>query len=119
MVKMVLSKMPFLVLFAVLCFSSATLAAGSGVVKFQGRVMDLDLKSNTMSVNEKTIVWDTQTIFHNENGGSIKVESLGVKTWVYIVGISADKKIVARKIYLIPKHIYQKEKHRYPFMEEN
>ena len=111
--------MPLFFLFAALCLSSTTLAAESGMVKFQGRVMELDLKNNTMSVNEKTIVWDTHTTFHNEKGVSIKVESLGVRTWVYIVGVSADKKIVAKKIYLIPKHIYQKERYRYPFMEED
>ena len=60
---MVFFRMLLFVLFAVLCLSSTTLAAESGMVKFQGKVMELDLKKNTMSVNEKTIVWDNHTIF--------------------------------------------------------
>ncbi len=105
--------------FTVLVFSSMALAANNGNVKFQGKVMELDLKKNTMSVNEKTVVWDKNTIFYNDKKLHITSERLKIRTWVYIEGISVDKKISALRVYLIPKYIYPKERHLYPFMEED
>jgi hypothetical protein len=112
-------RRPLVILLVMLTFTSIAFAAGT-VVKFQGKVMELDLKRGTMSVNEKRIVWDQQTAFHNERGAPIAADSLKVRGWVYIEGISdpLQERISARKVYLLPKYIYQKERHLYSFLAE-
>jgi len=81
--------------------------------------MELDLKKNMMIVNERTFVWDQNTIFYNEKGSPVTVDKLNTKTWVYIEGVreNVKKRVVAEKIYLLPKYISEKEKYRYPFMQ--
>jgi hypothetical protein len=82
-------------------------------------VMELDLKKNMMIVNERIFVWDSNTIFYNEKGSPITVDKLRTKTWVYIEGVreNVKKRIVAEKIYLLPKYIHEEEKHLYPFIQ--
>ena len=107
------------VTFAVLILSSMALAANDGNVKFQGKVMELDLKKNVMSVNERPVVWDQNTIFYSDRKVPVTAERLKIRSWVYIEGISVDRKISALKVYLIPKYVYKNERHLYPFMEED
>ena len=58
-------------------------------------------------------------IFYNEKGSSITADRLRTKVWVYIEGMrhNANKKVVAEKVYLLPKYIHEKEKHLYPFIQ--
>jgi hypothetical protein len=102
-------------------FTSSTLALTSGenIVKIQGMIMDLDVKKNTIIVNEKSFVWNQNTVFYNEKGSSVAMDKFKPKTWVYIEG-EKDKdnsRIIINKIYLLPKYIDKKERHLYPFME--
>jgi hypothetical protein len=50
--------------------------------------------------------------------GQVTADKFRAKTWVYIEGgnDSLKKKRLAKKIYLLPKYIGEKEKHLYPFM---
>jgi hypothetical protein len=107
------------IVFSTLFFSSIIIAAEMGIVKFQGKVMELDLKKNTMIANERTVLWDQNTIFYNPKGVPITPDKLKNKAWVYIEGVSdvVNKRILAQKIYLIPKYIYKKERGHYPFMD--
>ncbi len=59
------------------------------------------------------------TIFYNEKESTITADRLRAKVWVYLEGTrhEADKKVVAEKIYLLPKYIHEKEKHLYPFIQ--
>ena len=108
-----------LLIFSLLIISSLTFASDKDKIKIQGIVMELDLKKNMMIVNERTFVWDQNTIFYNEKGSPITVDKLRAKTWVYIEGMKDNvrKRVVAEKIYLLPKYIDEKEKYRYPFMQ--
>jgi hypothetical protein len=108
-----------LVIFVVFIISSLTFASDESILRIQGRVMELDLKKNMMIVNERTFFWGPNTIFYNEKGSSITADRLRTKVWVYLEGIrhGADKKVVAEKIYLLPKYIHEKEKHLYPFIQ--
>jgi hypothetical protein len=85
----------------------------------QGIVMEVDLKKNMIVVNERMFAWDPNTIFYNEKGSPLTVDKLRAKTWVYIEGMrdNVRKRLVAEKIYMLPKYIDEKEKHLYPFME--
>jgi hypothetical protein len=106
-------------IFWVFVISSLTFASDESIVRVQGRVMELDLKKNIMIVNERTFVLGPNTIFYNEKGSSISADRLRTKVWVYIEGTRHDvnKKVVAQKIYLLPKYIHEKEKYLYPFIQ--
>jgi hypothetical protein len=103
----------------VLVISGLTVAQGGDRMRSQGRVDQLDLKKGKMEVNETIITWNQGTIFNDEKGNPVSVEKLSTKSWVFIEGEydEVNKRLVAQKIYLLPKYIDKKERHRYPFMQ--
>ena len=111
---------PLSILFA-LVFSHLTFAQEGGIVKIQGRVMELDLKKNTVVINERLFIWNEKTIFSDDKGKPITVEKLSAKSWVYIEGANdkAHKRWIAKKIYLLPKYINRKELHLYSFIQKD
>jgi len=102
-----------------LVVSVLTYASDRGIVKLQGVVMAVDLKQNSLTVNERTFSWDPQTLISNEKGQPVTPDKLKLGGWVYIEGVpdKANRRNIAKKIYLIPKFIQDKEKHLYPFMD--
>ena len=99
--------------------SALAFAQGQDAFKIQGLIMNVDLQKNMMIVNESTFIWDQNTKFYNEKGSPVTVDKLRAKTWVYIEGVkdSAQKRMMAEKIYILPKYIDKKEKHLYPFIQ--
>lgn len=92
--------------------------SGGEQLQIQGRIMSLDLKKNTMIVNERYFFWDEKTNFYHANGTNIKVDKLKLNSWVYIEGEKdGSQKIRINKIYLLPRHIDKKERHQYPFIQ--
>ena len=79
----------------------------------------MDLDRNVMTVNERVFVLDSQTIIKDEKDHPISMDGLKPEAWVYVEGENnrAIKKLVAKKIYLLPKYIERKERHLYPFMD--
>lgn len=116
---MILKKRVILLFSLVLLISGLTFAAEKDTVTIQGIIMDLNLKKSVMFVNERAIAWNQDTIVHNEKGFPIPVDKLTTKTWVYIEGVKdeARKRVMARKIYLLPKYIHGNEKRLYPFIK--
>jgi hypothetical protein len=108
-----------LAVFISLFISPLTFASDKAIVTVQGIVMELDWNKKTIVVNERSIVLDQNTIVHNDKGSPIPRENLRAKAWVYIEGAKdrTQKRIVAQKIYLLPKYIDDKEKRRYPFIK--
>ena len=105
------------ILFSLL-ISSLTFAADKDIVSFQGIVMELDWKKKIITVNERSFTFDQNTVVHNEKGSLIPQDNLKTKTWVFIEGVKdRNQKKVARKIYLLPKYIDEKEKRLYPFIK--
>jgi hypothetical protein len=104
-----------------LTFSALTFPADISIVKMQGTVMSFDLKKSTVVISERTFVWDQKTAFYNDKGSPIKVDNLKTKGWVYIEGEydKTHKTWVPKKIYLLPKYIERKERHLYPFIQQN
>ena len=102
-----------------LVVTALTFASDEGIVKLQGIVMTVDMKQNIFTVNERTFCWDRQTVVFNEKGLPITADKLKLRGWVYVEGIpdKANRRNIARKIYLIPKYIHDKEKHLYSFMD--
>ena len=106
-------------IFFILVISALTFASDKGIVTTQGVVMALDLKKKTIIINERTFTYDENTIIHNEKGSPVTLDNLKARTWVYIEGVEdkAHKRVVAKKIYLLPKYIDGKEKNLYPFIK--
>lgn len=104
----------------ILATSAVVFAAEGDKIKVQGKVMELDLKKMVIVVCEKAFVMDQTTVVCNEKGSPIPNDRLKAQARVYIVGENdqASKRLVARKIYLLPKRIPGKEKHLYPFMQD-
>jgi hypothetical protein len=117
--KRFINKGVILLILSIVTISSLTFASNKDKITVQGVVMELDLKKNMMVVNERMFVWDSNTIFYDEKGSPLAVDKLRAKTWVYIEGMrdNVRKRLVAEKIYMLPKYIPEKEKHLYPFME--
>ena len=99
-----------LVILLVFVISSLTFAADESIVKIQGRVMELDLKKNMMIVNERMFFWGQNTNFYDEKGSPITADRLRTKGWVYIEASrqGLNKKVVAERIFLLPKYIDEK-----------
>jgi len=108
-----------LVLFLTFAFYSLTLASEKDKVRFQGVIVELDLKKKVMVINETTFFWNENTIFNTAKGVPIAVDRFKPKDWVYAEGEydQRKKKVAATKIYLLPKYIEKKERHLYPFMQ--
>jgi hypothetical protein len=108
----------FLAILFSLFISSLTFAADKDIVTFQGMVMELDWKQKIIIVNERSFAFDKNTIVHNEKGSPIPQDNLKTKTWVFVEGVKdKNQKKLAKKIYLLPKYIDDKEKHLYPFIK--
>jgi hypothetical protein len=113
-----LGKIIGLALLILLLSSIQAFAAEQGVVKFQGNMMRLSLKKIQMIVNERKVVWDSESRFYDAKGSPVKVETLKKNSWVYIVAkTQKNKPILIQKLYLLPKYIGKKERHLYPFMQ--
>jgi len=108
-----------LTIFSIILISSLTFASDKGIVKTQGVLMDLDLKKKTMIINEQPVTWDENTVIHNEKGSPVALDSLKTRTWVYVEGVKekGQKRVVVKKIYLLPKYIDERDKHLYPFIK--
>ncbi len=106
-------------IFFILVISALTFASDKGIVTTQGVVMVVDLKKKTVIINERAFTLDEKTILHNEKGSPVTLDNLRARTWVYIEGVEdkAYKRVVAKKIYLLPKYIDEKEKNLYPFIK--
>jgi hypothetical protein len=102
----------------VFLFSALTFAADKDVARIHGKVMELNVSKTMLVVNEKTFVWDANSVFYDEKGSPITVDKLQLKSWVYIEGLwgKKNKPITIKKIYLLPKYIGPKERGQYPFM---
>ncbi|MGA2315532.1 MAG: hypothetical protein ABSG71_04035 [Thermodesulfobacteriota bacterium] len=100
--------------------SALTFAQEEGVFRIEALITIVDLQKNIMIVDEKTFDLDQNTKFNNEKGSPITVDRLRAKTWVYIEGVmdSTKKRVMAEKIYTLPKYIDKKEKHLHQFSNE-
>lgn len=98
--------------------TSASASDGDGV-RMQGLVMAVDLKTNTLTVNERIFVLNPSTILQNHKGLSIPMDKLKPKMWVYIEGVDdhVNHRVKVNKLYLLPKYVEKKERYLYPFIK--
>jgi hypothetical protein len=117
--KILFSKGIIFGIIGIIAFFTLSYASQENEIKLQGKIMDFDLKRNMMTVNERLFVWDEKTIINNEKGSPITMDQFKPKSWVYIVGErdNVNKRIMIKKIYLLPKRVDKKERNLYPFIE--
>jgi hypothetical protein len=109
--------LPFAIL--VLAISGIAFALDNVAYKTQGKVTEVNLVKKTLVIGETTFFWDENTIFSDAKGSPVAINRVKPNGWVYIAceyNKRTDRRI-ARKVYLLPKHIGKKEQHLYPFME--
>jgi len=90
----------FIFLFSALVFAQAK------DLQIKGKVMNLDFSKKTVIVNEKTCVWNSNTLFYDEKGFpiSITADRLAKGTVVSIEATWIKKKpLVIKKLTLLPK----------------
>jgi hypothetical protein len=96
------------VVFIVCCiflFSALAFAQGKDI-QSKGKVMQLDFAKKTVIVNEKTFVWDANTLFYDEKGSPIPIiaDRLTKGTRVSIEATWIKKKpLEIKKLSLLPK----------------
>jgi hypothetical protein len=86
-------------------FSAFAFAQGKDV-QSKGKVMELDFAKKTVIVNEKTFVWDANTLFFDEKGSPISIteDRLAKGTMVRVEATwIKNKPLVIKKLYLLPK----------------
>jgi hypothetical protein len=86
-------------------FSALAFAQGKDI-QTKGKVMKLDFAKKTVIVNEKTFVWNSNTLFYDEKGSpiSITADRLAKGTLVSIEATWIKKKpLVIKKLSLLPK----------------
>jgi len=86
-------------------FSALAFAQGKDI-QTKGKVMQLDFAKKTVIVNEKTFIWDPNTLFYDVKGAPILIteDKLQKGTMVRVEATYIKKKpLVIKKLYLLPK----------------
>ena len=99
-----LGKEVILIVCFIFLFSALAFAQGKDV-KSKGKVMQLDFAKKTVIVNEKTFVWNPNTLFFDEKGSpiSITADRLIKGTMVSIEATwIKNKPLVIKKLSLLP-----------------
>jgi len=85
-------------------FAALTFAQGKDVVRMTGQVMGLNVAKKTVTVNEKTFVWDQNTLFYDESNFPTTADKLKKDVKVYIEATWVkNKPYTITKIYISPK----------------
>jgi hypothetical protein len=100
-----------------LIMCTLTFGREGDIVRFQGLVMAVNVKGHSLVANERLVVWDKNTVVSNERGIPASLERLKARDWVFVEGVfnKKHKRIEAKRIYVLPKQIEEKEKRNYPF----
>ena len=93
-----------LVLCFVFLFSALAVAQGKDVVEMTGNVMNVDMAKKIVVVDEKTFVWDQNTLFYNAKGSPVTADKLrkNVKVFIEATWVK-NKPYTITKIYISPK----------------
>ena len=88
-----------------LLLPSFTFAAEDQVVRIKGEVMELNLSKNIVIVNEKTFVWNANSVLYDEKGSAIPITADRLQNGT-LVSIEAtwikNKPYTIKNIYLLP-----------------
>ena len=93
-----------LIVCLIFLFSALAFAQGKDI-QTKGKVMQLDFAKKTVIVNEKTFVWNPNTLFFDEKGSpiSITADRLAKGTLVSIEATwIKNKPLVIKKLSLLP-----------------
>ncbi len=109
----------FLLIGCTVLFASHLVLAQGGVLRTQGLINPGgNVKSGYLIISEMKINIDKTTKVMDHRGNPILLTEFQPKKWVYmeIEQDQSNKKIKARRIYLLPRYINPQEKKQFPFM---
>lgn len=101
----------------ILLLSQPLLAEDKEFSIYQGMISSAAKIPKFIIVNEReiTLAEDIKIMDSKERDASLS--DLKTGKWIYIVSEHTPNGPVAKKIYIIPKHVKKSEKHNYPFMK--
>lgn len=89
----------------------------AGTETFQGVVSSTEGGTRYLIINEKRVLLSDNLEVKDHSEREIELSDIRVGKWVYVVAERRAAGITARRIYLLPKKITNREKHEYRFME--
>lgn len=102
-----------------LLLSSQPVLAEDGYVNsFQGAISATDGIPKYIVVNEHKLLLDEKVIVKNHKEKDASLSDLKAGQWIYIAAQKRPAGLTALRIYLLPRHVPDKEKSGYPFMEK-
>ncbi len=82
----------------ILLFSALAFGQGKDVVRVVGKVRDLDVLKTMLIVSENSFVWDSHTLFYDEEGSPVTADKLKKD-----IRVSIEASKIKGKPYLIKK----------------
>ena len=97
-------RIGLLILFVFFLFPAVVLP-NNEMIKTRGILMEIDFKNNTLIINEKKFIWDSNTAIEDERGSIIKIDRLKPNTPIYMESVEdpINKRLLIKKIRLIKK----------------
>ena len=90
--------------FLILIMYGLTFAGEKDEVRIQGKVMELDVIKKMVIVNEKTFIWDQNTLIYDEKGSPTTADKLTLQSRVSIEATRVKSKpSIIKKLYVLPK----------------
>ena len=108
------------ILFAVLMLllsNQPAMAENKDVEIFQGIISSAEGLPKYIYVNERRLLLDSNIDVRDQKEKEALLSNLKSGKWVYIVSEKRSEGPTALRIYILPKHIKDNEKHDYPFMK--
>ena len=91
-------------IFLILIIYGLTFAEEKYEVSIQGKVMELDVMKKMIIVNEKTFIWNQNTLFYGEKGSPTTADKLTLQSLVSIEATRVKSKpSIIKKLYVLPK----------------
>lgn len=103
--------------FLVMLLSQPLLAEEREFSIYQGTITSAAKSSDFIIVNEREIHLAEDVEIKDSKEKEASFSDLKAGKWVYIVSEQTPEGLVAKRIYILPKHVKKSEKHNYPFMK--
>jgi hypothetical protein len=84
---------------------------------YQGVISSTERLPGYLIINEREIPLADDVEVKDSREKEVSLSDLKAGKWVYIVSEQSSDSLIAKRIYLLPKHIKKNEKQDYPFMK--
>ncbi len=102
-----------------LLLSNQPVLAEDGYVKpFQGAISSTDGMPDYIVVNEHKLLLDEKVVIKDHKEKEASLSDLKAGQWIYIAAEKRPAGLTALRIYLLPRHVKDKEKSSYSFIKK-